>query len=106
MSKSPRAMDPHAVGTAIRRARLSRRMSQAKLARRLGVTQGAISFWERGIERPTFLHLLKLGILFPELADLVYADQADLIRRIEQLERAVRDGRCGCHGCSCGQAAS
>lgn len=82
---------------------MSRRMSQARLARRLGVTQGAISFWERGIEQPTFFHLLKLATLFPELADLVYASQLDLIRRIEQLERAVLDGRCGCTGCTCGQ---
>ncbi len=104
MASKPRPVtDSEATGHAIRRTRLSHRMSQTELARCLGVTQTTVSFWERGIEQPTFVHLVKLAFVFPELAALVYASHEELIRRVERLERVVHGGRCRCVGCSCGQ---
>lgn len=105
-SKLGRVTGPDSVGHAIRRARHSRQMSQAELARCLGITQATVSFWERGIEQPTFVHLVRLAFVFPELAGLVYAIHEELIHRVERLERLVHGGSCGCGGCSCGQSAS
>ena len=38
----------HSVGTRIRKARKVKRFTQAEVAKKLGVTQAAVSHWERG----------------------------------------------------------
>jgi transcriptional regulator with XRE-family HTH domain len=40
------------MGKAIREARLRKDFSQLDLARRLGMTQGSVQFWESGLRRP------------------------------------------------------
>lgn len=39
-------------------------ISQNELAKRIGVTQGAISQWEQGLSKPTIDKLIKLGEIF------------------------------------------
>ena len=49
------------IGERIRQARKSRGLSQADLARRIGVTQPAIANWESGVHDPRRLTLAKLA---------------------------------------------
>lgn len=60
-----------AVSKGIRGARLSRNLSQAELAKHLGVTAQAVSWWENGGE-PTLGNLRKIArITKTSLADLL-----------------------------------
>ncbi len=87
-----------ALGGGIRQARLARGLTQAGLAASVGVTQGAISSWEQGIETPSFTHMLKLLLHLPELRASLSAEQVDLLSRVE---RAIFADRCTCGDCSC-----
>lgn len=89
------------LGHAIRQARLKRGLTQVELAGRLGVSQGAISFWEHGIEAPTLRNLIKLALELPELTVTIDQHEFNLLQRLRQLEQETLGGRCGCTTCAC-----
>ncbi len=70
-SKGPRVAG--VLGAKIRAARIAAGLSQKELAEELGVTQAAVSQWERGLVEPGighFLHMVGLlGLSLLELED-------------------------------------
>lgn len=86
---------------AIRQAREQREWTQTDLARRLGVTQSTISFWERGIESPSLDHQVQLVTLLPEIFEKLAWSESDLLARLYRLEREAHGGRCSCQTCQC-----
>jgi transcriptional regulator with XRE-family HTH domain len=89
------------LGTAIREARVRRGIVQVELAERLGVVQAAVSFWENGVDTPSFKNLVKLTLEFPELTEVFEAHAADMLERLRRLEREASGGRCHCSNCTC-----
>lgn len=75
------------LGDRIRELRLAKGMSQAQLARKLHVTQGAVSQWEKGLTRPDFDLLNALEtVLGTNLSYLVGStDDASARPTIDQL---------------------
>ena len=53
----------------IKEFRTEKGLTQAQLAEKIGVTQGAIYFWEKGINEPTAGYLMKLAKLFSVSVD-------------------------------------
>jgi transcriptional regulator with XRE-family HTH domain len=86
---------------AIRNARQKRHWTQIDLAQQLNVSQGAISFWESGIESPSLEHLITLVTLLPEIFEQLAQQEAQILARLYNLERAVNSGKCTCRGCGC-----
>ena len=66
-------MKREALGLTIRSFREKNHMTQADLAARLGVTDKAVSKWERGISYPDVS-------LFPKLADIIGVTSDDLLK--------------------------
>ena len=93
------------LGSSIRNARLRADLSQEDLAKRLGITQGTISFWERDVETPTLDNLIKLLAQFPDLLGDIRVHQHEMIRQLRQIERALFDGQCACQNCGCQSSA-
>lgn len=78
---APEAPARKAFVTALRRQRLSRGLTQAALAKKLGLkTQSTVSFWESGesIPTPTMIPKLAriLGVTAMELTMLIEPDDA------------------------------
>ena len=92
---------PLLLSKAIRAARKKRRWTQTELAKQLEVSQGTISFWERSIETPSLEHLIELVKLMPEIFEQLAQQEANILARLYQLERAVYGGKCSCRGCGC-----
>lgn len=92
---------PFLLPGAIRRAREQRGWTQVELARRLGVSQGAISFWERGIETPSMDHQVQLVTVLPEIFEDMSQQMTGILSRLYRLERAIHAGQCRCSGCGC-----
>jgi transcriptional regulator with XRE-family HTH domain len=86
---------------AIRQARAKRYWTQAELAQRVGVSQGTVSFWERGIESPSLEHRIQLVMLMPEIFEQLAKQETDVLARLYRLERAIYGGKCSCQGCGC-----
>lgn len=86
---------------AVRQAREARQWTQMELANRLSVSQGTISFWERGVEAPSLEHLVALVTVLPEIFEQLAEHEAQILARLYDLERAVNSGRCGCSACGC-----
>lgn len=86
---------------AVRQAREARGWTQTHLANRLSVSQGTISFWERGLETPSLEHLVELVKEMPEIFEVLAQQEADVLARLYRLERIVHGGRCTCRGCGC-----
>lgn len=57
------------LGKNIKEFRLEKGLSQAQLAALIGVSQGAIYFWEKGINEPTAGYLIKLARVFSVSVD-------------------------------------
>jgi transcriptional regulator with XRE-family HTH domain len=89
------------LGSAIRNARVRADLSQGEVARRLGISQGTISFWEHDVETPTLDNLIKLLAEFPDLLGDIRVHRVEAIRQLRQIERALFDGQCACGNCSC-----
>lgn len=89
-------------GRALRRARTERELSQANLAGSLGVSQATVSYWERGVEYPSFEHLAGVVSLFPAVLHVIHDEEVDLVRRLMRAEREAFSGACSCKGCGCG----
>lgn len=51
-------------GRNIKELRTERNMSQKVLAEKIGVSQGAVYFWEKEINEPTAGYIIKLATLF------------------------------------------
>lgn len=66
-------MKKSTLGTCIRTLRMHNNMTQNQLAEALGVTDKAVSKWERDISYPDI-------VLFPKLADVLGATVNDLLR--------------------------
>jgi transcriptional regulator with XRE-family HTH domain len=88
---------PHA----IRDARQKRHWTQIDLAQKLNVSQGTISFWERGLESPSLENLIALVTLLPEILEQLAKQEAKILARLYELERAIHGGKCTCQGCDC-----
>ena len=52
------------LGKNIKELRVEKGLSQAQLAKLVGVTQGAIYFWEKGINEPTAGYVKQLAKIF------------------------------------------
>ena len=62
------------IGDKIKYFRMSKRYSQEQLARKLHVTQGAVSQWEKGRTAPDTMTLLNLAKLFDVSLDVLTDD--------------------------------
>lgn len=51
-------------GKNIKELRIEKNMSQKMLADKIGVTQGAVYFWEKEINEPTVGYIVKLATVF------------------------------------------
>ena len=51
-------------GKNIKELRVEKNMSQKTLAEKIGVTQGAVYFWEKEINEPTVGYIIKLATVF------------------------------------------
>ena len=49
---------------AIEKKRKEKKITQGDLARELGVTQGAISQWEKGLTEPAIKYLVNMAVFF------------------------------------------
>ncbi len=57
------------IGKQIKELRLERKLSQAALAKQIGVSQKAIDYWERGINEPKASYIVALHEFFHVSAD-------------------------------------
>lgn len=89
------------LGRSIRRERMRANLSQEELAKRVGITQGTISFWEHDIETPTLDNLIKLLGEFPDLLGDIRVHRNEVIQQLRQIERALFAGQCACENCGC-----
>ena len=55
--------------TRLKELRIENNLSQQKLAEKIGVTQKAIDFWEKGINEPKVSYVIKLAMFFGVSAD-------------------------------------
>ena len=65
------------LGSRIRTLRTQKKMTQAQLADRVGVTDKAVSKWERDLSYPDIA-------LFPSLADVLGVSVNDLLQECEE----------------------
>lgn len=59
---------------AIKKARLTAGITQIDLAEKMGVTNGAIALWEKGITRPRPARLKKLASVLGTSVDYLMSD--------------------------------
>lgn len=64
-------------GKNIKELRLERDMSQKMLAEKIGVTQGAVFFWEKEINEPTVGYIIKLAQIFQVSVDELLSYEID-----------------------------
>ncbi len=57
------------IGENIKELRVEQKISQANLAKSIGVSQKAIDFWERGVNEPKASYIVKLADFFGVSAD-------------------------------------
>lgn len=57
------------IGETIKELRLERNLSQAALAKAIGVSQKAIDYWERGMNEPKASYILALADFFDVSCD-------------------------------------
>ena len=57
------------LGKNIKELRLERGLTQLELANKIGVTQGAVYFWEKGINEPTAGYLIAMAKIFSVTVD-------------------------------------
>lgn len=59
------------IGDVIKELRKERNVSQALLAKNIGVSQKAIDYWERGVNEPKASYIVKLADFFGVSADFL-----------------------------------
>lgn len=65
------------IGQIIKDLRSEKNMSQAALAKAIGVSQKAIDFWERGINQPKANYIVQLADFFDVSCDFLLGRQND-----------------------------
>lgn len=95
--------ETRSLAQAIREARSAQGLTQGELAARIGVSQGAVSFWENGAETPKIEHVIALALELPEILGSFEGRERQLLARVLRLERGLFTGRCACAGCACGK---
>ena len=76
--------------TYIREVRKQAGISQQELAEKIGVTQGAIAFWESGKRIPSLLALYRIGVVLHKApASLVDQEMMETIRKNHRLQAMV-----------------
>lgn len=83
---------------ALRRARDGQDWTQEQLAARIAVTQATVSYWERGVEYPSFEHLARLIGVVPEVLPFAHQEELELVRRLMRAERLAFPEGCACQG--------
>lgn len=63
------------IGKIIKELRLEKGLSQSLLASKIGVSQKAIDFWERGINEPKASYIIKFADFFDVSADYLLGRQ-------------------------------
>lgn len=85
-------MDPKSFGAFIADCRREQGMTQAELARRLNVTDKAVSRWERGVGFPDILSLESLAdALGISVLELMRSERNEAQEETRKAEEAVRD---------------
>lgn len=59
------------IGDVIKELRKERNLSQAALGLKIGVSQKAIDYWERGVNEPKASYIIKLADFFGVSADFL-----------------------------------
>lgn len=59
------------IGDVIKELRKERNLSQAALGLKIGVSQKAIDYWERGVNEPKASYIVKLADFFGVSADFL-----------------------------------
>ncbi|MDY5726283.1 MAG: helix-turn-helix transcriptional regulator [Eubacteriales bacterium] len=59
------------IGDRIKELRKEKNFSQSQLARRIGVSQKAVDYWELGTNEPKASYIVKLAELFEVSADFL-----------------------------------
>lgn len=59
------------IGDRIKELRKEKNFSQSQLARRIGVSQKAVDYWELGTNEPKASYIVKLAELFKVSADFL-----------------------------------
>lgn len=57
------------IGEIIKTLRIEKNMSQQALAEKIGVSQKAIDYWERGVNEPKASYIIKLATFFNVTSD-------------------------------------
>ena len=57
------------MGEIIKTLRIEKNMSQQALAEKIGVSQKAIDYWERGVNEPKASYIIKLATFFNVTSD-------------------------------------
>ena len=73
----------------IKEFRIENGLSQAELAQKVGVSQGAIYFWEKGINEPTAGCIIKLAKVFGVTADELLSFSSDGKDNFSERERKI-----------------
>ena len=60
------------IGDRIKELRKEKNFSQSQLARRIGVSQKAVDYWELGTNEPKASYIVKLAELFEVSADFFF----------------------------------
>ncbi len=64
-------------GDRIKMLRVSRNMSQAQLARRLGMTRSSVNAWEMGLNMPSAQYLVDLSEIFNVSVDFLLCNEKE-----------------------------
>ena len=84
-------MNTYITAQTIKRLRENKALTQAELAEKIGVTQGAVYFWEKGINEPTAGYLMKMASLFGVSVDELLSFECE--KRGERTTKEVEMAR-------------
>ncbi|MBQ0099317.1 MAG: helix-turn-helix transcriptional regulator, partial [Firmicutes bacterium] len=65
----------------IKELRIEKGLTQGQLAKEIGVTQGAIYFWEKEINEPTAGYLVKLATFFGVSLDDLLSIESEEVKK-------------------------
>ncbi|MBP3372753.1 MAG: helix-turn-helix transcriptional regulator [Clostridia bacterium] len=74
------------VADRIRSLRENRKLSQAQLAKKLGITRSSVNAWEMGISVPSTQYVVELSRLFGVSTDYLLGLQSDATISIDGLD--------------------